>query len=55
MRTLYAKIKQKKFTDSDCKIFIIVLIDDIPVSLLYTSPEPNTFPKVNEVNKVGCL
>lgn len=55
MRALYIKNNQKKFTDSDCKIFIIVLIDDIAVSLPYTSPEPNTFPKVNEVNKVGCL
>lgn len=32
-------------------MFIIILIDDIDVSILYTSPEPNTFPKVNEVDK----
>ena len=37
--------------NSDPKMFIIILIDDIDVSILYTSPEPNTFPKVNEVDK----
>ena len=33
-------------------MFIIILINDIAVSI---SPEPNTFPKVNKIDKVGCL
>lgn len=55
MRYLYTKNNQKVFRNSDSKMFIIILIDDIAVSILYASPEPNTFPKVNEVDKVGCL
>ena len=49
------KNNQKKFTNSDCKMAIIIITDDNAVSIPYTSPEPNTLPKVNEVNKVGCL
>ena len=55
MRYLYTKHNQKVLRNSDSKMFIIILIDDIAVSILYTSPEPNTFPKVNEIDKVGCL